>query len=591
MLTMPSLPTLRATVPAVILILGILLTVLAAVSAHREGERREALQFASVADGVRNAIESRLEAYIAMLRGAAGLFAASDDVSPAEFREYIARLELPIRYPGIQGIGFSAVVPSEARERVAARIRAEGVPFEYRPATAGDETVHAIVYLEPLDARNLWALGYDMFSEPVRRAAMEAARDRAEPAASGRVRLVQEEAEPGREQYGFLIYLPVFVGGATPPTVEERRVGLLGFVYSPFRAGDLLRGILSEGAYPGVGLEVHDGDGSGDALLHRSGTQWERPGTREERRPVTVAGRPWTLVIRAAPRTGISFRDLFVMVIAAGGTLLAVLLAGATRAEMRGREAAERQAAELQASEEALRRAHQAKDDFLAMVSHELRTPLNAILGWSSMLLRGQVPLEGRPQALETIHRNARAQVKLVEDLLDMSRAVAGRLRLEVQPTDVAAVLRNALEAVRPSADVAGVRLEWQGGEELGLIQADPGRLEQIVWNLLSNAIKFTPAGGVVRLAATRQWRELEIEVSDTGIGIPADLLPHVFDPFRQGDPSTTRAHGGIGLGLAIVRHIVDLHGGTITAANDGRTGAVFTVRLPVEAPARPAPQ
>jgi signal transduction histidine kinase len=359
-------------------------------------------------------------------------------------------------------------------------------------------------------------------------------------------------------------------------------------VYSPFRAGDLLHGILAGGVYPGVGVEIRDGDGSGDGLLHRTGTQWERSGTREERRAMRVAGRSWTLIIRAAPKTGISFRDLFVMVIAAGGTLFAALLAGATRVEMRAREAAERQATESKASEETLRRAHQAKDDFLAMVSHELRTPLNAILGWSSMLQRGQVPPESRQQALDTIHRNARAQVQLVEDLLDMSRAVAGRLRLDVQPTDVSTVLRAAVEAVRPSADMAGVRLEWQGGADLGLIQADPGRLEQVVWNLLSNAIKFTPAGGVVRLAATRQWREVVIEVSDTGIGIPAELLPHVFEPFRQGDPSTTRAHGGIGLGLAIVRHIVDLHGGTVAAANDGqRIGAVFTVRLPVEPAAR----
>jgi signal transduction histidine kinase/sensor domain CHASE-containing protein len=592
MLTMPSSPTLRSAVPALILVLGLLLTVMAAVSAHRVGERREALQFAGVADGVRHGIESRLDAYIAMLRGGAGLFAASDDVTPADFREYIARLELPSRYPGIQGIGFSAVVPPEAREQVAARVRAEGVPFEYRPAPAEGETVHAIVYLEPLDARNLRALGFNMSSEPVRRAAMEVARDRAEPAASGRVRLVQEEAEPGREQDGFLIYLPVFAGGAVPATVEQRRDRLLGFVYSPFRAGDLLRSILSDGVYPGVGVEVYDGDASGDGLLHRIEARGERSGTREERRAMRVAGRPWTLVIRAAPRTGIGFRDLFVMVIAAGGTLFSALLAGATRAEMRGREAAERQAAELRASEEALRRAHQAKDDFLAVVSHELRTPLNAILGWSSMLLRDQVPPDSRRQALETVHRNARAQVKLVEDLLDMSRAVAGRLRLDVQPTDVAAVLRAALEAVRPSADAAGVRLEWQGDADLGLIQADPGRLEQIVWNLLSNAIKFTAAGGVVRLAATRHWRDVVLEVSDTGIGIPADLLPHVFDPFRQGDPSTTRSHGGIGLGLAIVRHIVDLHGGTIMAANDSeRSGAVFTVRLPVEPPSRPAPR
>jgi signal transduction histidine kinase len=585
---MERTPPLRAAVPALILVLGLLLTALAAVSAHRAGERQEALQFAGVADGVQNAIESRLEAYIAMLRGGAGLFAASDDVSPAEFREYVARLELRTRYPGIQGIGFSEVVPPHAREQVVERLRSAGVPFRFRPEPQPDETIHAIVYLEPLDERNLVALGYDMFSEPVRRAAMETARDRAEPAASGRVRLVQEEAEPGREQDGFLIYLPVYEGGVEPATLEDRRARLEGFIYSPFRVGDLLHGILARGVFEGVGLEVHDGDGSGNGLMHRSGAVATE--TLEKRRTITVAGRPWTLIIRAAPASDVSFRDLFVVVIVAGGVLFSIVLAAATRAEMRGREAAERQAAELQASEEALRRAHQAKDDFLAVISHELRTPLNAILGWSSMLLRGQIPPDGQQQAIETVHRNARAQVKLVEDLLDMSRAVAGRLRLDVQPTHLAVVLQAALEAVRPSADVAGIRLEWEGAPDLGVITADPGRLEQVVWNLLSNAIKFTPAGGVVRLAANRQSRDLVIEVSDTGIGIPADLLPYVFDPFRQGDPSTTRVHGGVGLGLAIVRHIVELHGGTITAGNvPAHSGAMFTVRLPVDRPGAPA--
>jgi signal transduction histidine kinase len=582
-------PTLRAAVPALLFAFGVFLTVLAAVAAHRLGDRRDALRFAGVADGVQHAIENRLETYIAMLRGAAGLFAAGEDVAPADFRAYVARLELPTRYPGIQGIGFSQVVPHDARDAVAERIRDTGVSFNYRPPPQGKGTIHAIIYLEPLDVRNLVALGFNMYSEPVRRLAMDAARDQAEPAASGRVRLVQEEVEPGREQDGFLIYLAVYEGGAVPPTVEERRARLQGFVYSPFRAGDLLRGILAPSGLAGVGLEVHDGDDSGDGLMHRSGTRGEGA-TTEERRTISVAGRPWTLVIRSAPRSGVTVRDLFVLVIAVGGALFSVLLAGATRAEMQAREAAERQAAELRASEEALRHAHQAKDDFLAVVSHELRTPLNAILGWSSMLLRGQVPPDGQRQALETVHRNARAQVKLVEDLLDMSRAVAGRLRLEVQPTDVAAVLQSALDAVRPSADAARVRLEWQGAPGLGIIQADPGRLEQVVWNLLSNAIKFTPAGGVVRLAARRHWHELVLEVSDTGVGIPADLLPHVFDAFRQGDPSSTRAHAGIGLGLAIVRHIVELHGGTIQAANaSAQSGAAFTVRLPVDPQASPA--
>jgi len=230
--------------------------------------------------------------------------------------------------------------------------------------------------------------------------------------------------------------------------------------------------------------------------------------------------------------------------------------------------------------------ASRAKDEFLATVSHELRTPLASILGWARLLRRGGLNPEKQTRALETMERNARAQTRLVEDLLDVSRIVSGKTRLNVEPADLGAIVEAAVDSIRPSADGRGVQL--QTAVEPCMLAGDPERLHQILWNLLSNAVKFTPRGGRVSVSLVVREPTATLTVSDTGQGIRADFVPHVFERFRQADATATRAHGGLGLGLAIVRHLVELHGGTVWASSPGEgLGATFTVQLPlaVEAP------
>ena len=222
------------------------------------------------------------------------------------------------------------------------------------------------------------------------------------------------------------------------------------------------------------------------------------------------------------------------------------------------------------------------KEEFLATISHELRTPLNAILGWSRMLRTGLEPADAA-KALDTIERNARAQAQLIDDLLDVSRIITGKLRMDVRPSDPNAFIEAAIEAVEPAAEAKGVRVQKIMDTGVVTVPGDPVRLQQVVWNLLSNAIKFTPRGGQVQVRMERVNSHLEIVVSDTGQGIPTTFLPHVFDRFRQADQRTTRLHGGMGLGLAIVRHLVELHGGSVSAASPGEDqGSTFTVRLPI---------
>ena len=233
--------------------------------------------------------------------------------------------------------------------------------------------------------------------------------------------------------------------------------------------------------------------------------------------------------------------------------------------------------------------ANRVKDEFLATLSHELRTPLTAILGWASMLRTSRFDEEATRRAVETIERNARAQRQIVEDVLDVSRIITGRLRIDVRPVELRSLVEAAVDGVRPAAEAKGVFLSTMLGRDVGVVSADPDRLQQVMWNLLSNAVKFTPAGGRVEVELRRADEQAVVNVRDTGQGIRPEFLPHVFDRFRQADQSTTRRHGGLGLGLAIVRHLVELHGGSVTAESEGEgRGSSFTVRLPLKAVAQP---
>jgi signal transduction histidine kinase/CheY-like chemotaxis protein len=282
-------------------------------------------------------------------------------------------------------------------------------------------------------------------------------------------------------------------------------------------------------------------------------------------RPVTIAG--LVSAIRAAleaRQRQYEIRDL----------LSAAQRASEERARLHS------QAVEARAAAES---ANRMKDEFLATVSHELRTPLNAILGWATLLNRDSLDKARTAQAIETIERNAKVQAKLIEDLLDVSRIISGTLRLDVQTVELIHVIEEALATIAPAAEARQLRITRVFDPKAGPISGDPGRLQQVIWNLLSNAVKFTPRDGRIQVVLERVESHVQIRVSDSGCGIPAEFLPSIFERFRQFDSSTTRAHGGMGLGLAIVRQLVELHGGTVTANSEGAgKGTTFVVRLPL---------
>lgn len=247
-------------------------------------------------------------------------------------------------------------------------------------------------------------------------------------------------------------------------------------------------------------------------------------------------------------------------------------------------EASQKAAESERAARTEIERISDLKDEFLANLSHELRTPLTAILGWAQ-LLRGRRSLDeiDMGKGLEIIERNTRLQTQLIEDLLDTSRIASGKLRIDVQPVEPVSFIEAALETVKPAADAKGIRIERILDPNAGPVSGDPGRLQQVMWNLLSNAIKFTPKNGKIRVLLERVNSHIEISVTDTGIGLKPEFLDHVFERFRQADGSTTRRHGGLGLGLSIVKHLIELHGGTVRASSPGEgLGSTFAIHLPL---------
>src|SRR5882672_2544203 len=261
--------------------------------------------------------------------------------------------------------------------------------------------------------------------------------------------------------------------------------------------------------------------------------------------------------------------------------------ASALQMEITERKQAEEERAQLLVREQAARaeaeQANRTKDEFLATLSHELRTPLSAILGWSHLVRSGKLDEPQMSRAFETIERNARSQSQLIDDLLDVSRIITGKLQIESRPIDLCAVIEAAVDAVRPASEAKDIQFETALDAEACTVSGDANRLQQIFWNLFSNAIKFTPAGGRVSVALKRVEDRVQVSVSDSGVGITPEFLPYIFDRFRQADGSTTRVHGGLGLGLSIVKHLVQLHNGTVEVASNGKNqGATFTVSLPL---------
>jgi signal transduction histidine kinase/CheY-like chemotaxis protein len=557
--------------PHVFLLAGCVLSVIATWFVASTTAARSEAAFLADAKEIRQQIQAGLDAYVEVIRAGTALLAATQEINHAEFRAFVSGLQLPLRYPGMAGIGFSEHVQRAGLNALLRAVALDGIRgLRVWPRGARPE-YDVVISFEPGLGANQAALGFDLWTDPVRRDAMERARDSGQPTASEKPTDPQPFDEDSRPA-DLVLFMPVYRSGTLPLTVEERRRALIGFVFTSLRFDRLFPRITAT-PMPLTAFDVHDaGIGERGPLIYQSAPR-TGPVRFESTEPVQIAGRSWLVAVRSLePPSGllpqVATRTLIVSL------LLSVLLFLTTRDQVRAWQTAARHEAELRAAD-------RAKDEFLATLSHELRTPLNAIFGWVSMLRKGALSPDQQAHAIEVIERNARHQAQLVEDLLDVSRILAGKVQLQLSSLRLGPVVSTTLESLRPTAEAKGITLKASLPETSG-IQGDSGRIQQVIWNLLANAIKFTPSGGHVSVELSEFDRRVELRVRDTGIGIAPEFLPQIFERFRQADSSTTRAHGGMGLGLAIVRHLVELHGGSIEARSEGPDrGALFIVRFP----------
>lgn len=569
---------------------------------YQSARGKDSIRFNNEVNRVQTALETRIGLYIALLRSGRGFIESKKDLTRSSFANFVKSLELEKNYVGVQGIGYTVVIQPEEREQLIERMKTEGyADFKMFPETER-ESYQAIIYLEPLDERNRRALGYDMSTEATRREAMERARDTGVAAATGKVTLLQET--DSQIQSGFLIYLPVYQDGTIPGTIEERRRNIRGYIYSPFRAGNFLREIQQITDTEGIGVTIYDGAKVPENLMAQTSSpsgQYFVPQINEEywaQNRMNVAGREWLIEYNSLP----SFADQssvgWTPLIFLSGIAFSFLLFGMTYWESSARAKLQAVAAELFESEKQKRRllvqeqdarrlaenANRAKDEFISVVSHELRTPLNAIAGWTRILKTKDLPEGKKEMALEKIEKNLRHQTSLVDDLLDYSQMISEKTKFEKRKIVFAEVFEDVYEKLKEQAREKGIELCKRNNLNGSKILGDEEKLKTVVSNLLSNAIKFTPEGGKVEAELDKKGNQVELVIKDDGIGISSQFMPYIFERFRQADSSITRKHGGLGLGLAISKHIINLHQGTIEAHSEGiGKGSVFIVKLPCE--------
>lgn len=572
---------------------------------YQNSINKDNLRFNNEVDHIHTALENRIGLYVALLKSGRGYIQSNENLTRTEFANFVESLEIEKNYVGNLGIGYTKLFSNEERESLVFQMReGEGyADFNIFPISESN-LQQTIIFLEPLNDTNRKAIGYDMSTESKRRTAMERARNTGEASASAKVTLIQDNESD--KQPGFLIYLPIYKNGITPLTVIQRQRAIQGFVYSPFRAGDFLKDVQQSTNAGTITVQIFDGEPTPDNILAQTAETSQEdfmPQIRrdfENSKNLNIAGRQWLVNYKTLPGFDKQSSAGWTPLIFFFGMIFSFSVFALTLWESLSRKKLQIVAGELFESEKQKREllikeqdarqaaelANTAKDEFISVVSHELRTPLNSIAGWTRILQTNHLTDEKRRMALQKIERNLRQQADLIDDLLNYSQMVIEKPEWDVEPVVVSDIFEEVYKHIEKEAKEKNIEIHKDNRLNGSVILCNRDKIKTVFNNLLANAVKFTPSGGLVETKLFKQpdKNQIEMIIKDSGIGIDPNFLPHIFDSFSQADSSMTRQYGGLGLGLALSKHIVKLHNGTIEARSDGEgEGAVFILKIPCE--------
>ncbi len=522
-----------------------------------------------------SAIDTRLNTYQDILRAGAGLFGASDTVTRAEWKQFVNVFDLDNRYPGIHGVGFVEVIQPDKLETHTAAIRSEGYPG-YSVHPAGSRDIYtSIIYIEPFSGNNLKAFGYDMYSEPSRKAAMDRARDSGQPAVTSKVVLVQEDRN--NAQPGFLMYVPVYKRDSNPQTIPERQSNLVGYVYAPFRTHDLLDEVLRENDANYV-VRIYDHTFGKDTLIYQS-DDYKTVSRNTAMHTAAISfsrdSSNWTIESGIRPEAISAQLRSRPATIVWGGLLLSTCIAGFVYLLLLNRTGrlARREAKALQ----------KAKDELLALASHQLRTPATGVKQYIGMLREGYAGKLSKEQnkLLDKANQSNERQLGTINDILVIARADAGNLELYFARTDIRKMLEDILDEQEEVIRTHKQTLVRSLPKRPVYVVGDAQYLRMAIENIVSNATKYTHGKGILRATLTKAGPQVYIVVKDTGVGVAKQDFTLLFRKFSRIPNDLTSKVNGSGIGLYLAKKIIDAHGGTIDFVSTLGQGSTVTIGLP----------